>query len=39
MDWVHGRARTHPQNRFLLKTDVIQESRGWMDFSKEDGVY
>ena len=35
---MNGRAGIQTHNCFLLKTDVIQENRGGMDFSKEDGA-
>lgn len=35
---VDGRAGIQTHKCFLLKTDVIQETRGGMDFSKEDGA-
>ena len=38
MKSVNGRAGIQTHKCFLLKTDVIQENRGGMDFSKEDGA-
>lgn len=38
MKLVNDRAGIQTHNCFLLKTDVIQENRGGMDFSKEDGA-
>ena len=38
MKLVNSRAGIQTHNCFLLKIDVIQENRGGMDFSKEDGA-
>lgn len=38
MKLVNGRVGIQTHNCFLLKVDVIQENRGGMDFSKEDGA-